>query len=158
MPCNIDSKHQNPFFGRPSGDWSGLKPHGVHLMMSLKPVEEVNTRGVFSGLVDTLLSRERAVDLYFPECLTQIKLNRVYRCTQNISTFHEEISKSLNKSTTNFSPKINTSSKSPRPGHEIHGETPEILFLSKCSCFFYCEIPVEHLLKQNNQLFQNKLM
>ena len=117
--------------------------------MSLKPVEEVNSRGVFSGLVDTLLSRERAVNLCFPQCLTQIRLTRVYRCTQNISTFHEEISKSLNKSTTNFSPKINTSSKSPKPGHEIHGESPEILFLSKCSCFFYCEIPVEHLLKQN---------
>ena len=149
VPCNIDSRHQNPFVGKPSGDWKGLKTNGINFMMSLKPLEEGNNRGIFTNLLDTFLSREKALKLHFPEDLAHIELNRVYRCTNNISEFYQEIIKCLNQSRFNFVPKINASSKSYDPGHDIHGENPEILFLKKCTCIFYCKTPVEHLLIPN---------
>ena len=139
MPCNIDSKHQNPFFGRPSGDWKGLNTNGINLIMSLKPCEEGNNRGIITNLIDTMLSREKSVELFFPENISHIELKRVFRCTQNISDFYKEIIDYLNQSKFNFVPKINASSILYGSGHEIFGENPEVLFLEKCKCKFYCK-------------------
>ena len=154
VPCNIDSKHQNPFFGRPCGDWRSLKTNGINLMMALKPLEEVNCRGVFSNLIDKILSREKSVKLFFPEDLPHINLKRVYRYTKQISEFNEKIIMCLNQSKWNFSPKINASSASYISGHEIHGEIPEILFLNNCPCKFYCQTPVEHFMIPNKAKIQ----
>ena len=149
VPCNIDSKHQNLIFGRPSGDWRGLKTNGIHLMMALKPLEEGNCRGIFSNLIDTFLSREKSVKLHLPKDLSHVQLNRVYRCTKEISQFNEKIIQCLNQSKWNFTPKINASSTSYISGHEVHGEIPEIIFVDKCSCICYCQTPVEHLMIPN---------
>ena len=132
MPCNSDpAESENFLFGRSSANWKGLDSNGVHLMMALKPVEELyNTRGIFSAIVDTVLSRRAHFDLCFPENMTQLKLDRLFRCTQNILSFYELIVKHMKRSYfNNHSIYINSSSTSSLPGHEIYGDIPEILLL-----------------------------
>ena len=135
VPCNSDFGHPNFLWGRSSsGDWKGLNSNGVNLMMALKPVED-ESRGIFTALADTILSRETGVDLCFPEDIVQLKLQRIFRCTQNITQFYEMVFKSLNKNFINYSTNVNSSSISYSPGHEIYGEPPEILLLPQCNCF-----------------------
>ena len=148
VPCNGDSgKWYNR---RPSGDWKGLKTYGVNLMMVLKPISSFSIQGIDAHLVDKIMSRKRAIDLCFPENFAHLQLSRIYRCTKNIVEFYEEIVKHVNINVfnkVNFG--INSSSISYSPGHEIHGDYPEVLFLAKCNCYGYCKNPVEELLQAN---------
>ena len=75
--------------GRSStGDWIDINSSGINLMVALKPVQD-GSRGVVTVFFDWLLSREASLDLWLPENLVQLKLSRIYRCTQNITKFYE---------------------------------------------------------------------
>ena len=113
-------------------------------MMALRPLGEGDTRGVFTGLADYILSKEN-LDLLFPTHLMQIKLRRIFRCTQNIGRLHEQVVKGIKMCYTNLSPNVNNNSISYIPGHEIYGDIPEILLLPKCACKSHCKNPMEHL-------------
>ena len=150
VPCNSDPGIDKTFYGKPSGDWKGLKRNGVNLMMALKPIENSGFSGIFSNLIDKIISRKIAIDLYFPEDIAHLKLNRIYRCTKNIAEFYEEIVTHVNQpEVTGRNYGINSSSISNSPGHEIHGDRPEVLLLSRCICFGFCKNPVEHLFQAN---------
>ena len=131
VPWNSDSKISDDFISRHSGDWSGIKCNGINLMMSFKPVADadINPKGLFKTLVDKILSRDSLIKLSFPEDIPQIDLNKVFRCTQNITKFYEIISNELNDSY-----RINHDSSLYTPGHEIHGNTPEVLLIPQCKC------------------------
>ena len=150
VPCNIDPGFGNVFYGRTSGDWKSLETNGINLMMVLKPFENSGSRGTFYYLLDKIISRKRAIDLSFPEDIAHLKLSRIYRCTKTIAKLYEEIVTQMNKPPLireNYG--INNSSTSYNPGHEIHGDHPEVLLLPKCNCWLYCNNPVEHLLQAN---------
>ena len=150
VPCNSDPGYPNVLYGRPSGDWKGLKTNGVNLMMVLKPIENSNSIGIFSYLLDKIRSRKMSIDLCFPEDIAHLQLSRIYRCTKNIAEFYEEIVTHINKpDLTGRNYGLNSSSISYSPGHEIHGNHPEILLLARCNCADYCKIPVEHHLQEN---------
>ena len=144
VPCNSDNAISKLAWGKSSGDWRGLNSNGVHLMMALRPLGEGDTRGVFTGLADYILSKEN-LDLLFPTHLMQIKLRRMFRCTQSIGRFHEQVVKGIKMCYTNLSPNVNSNSISYIPGHEIYGDIPEILLLPKCPCKSHCKNPMEHL-------------
>lgn len=148
VPCNsdngIDICSSKLAWGKSSGDWRGLNSNGVHLMMALTPLGERDARGVFTGLADYILSKEN-LDLLFPTHLMQIKLRRMFRCTQSIGRFHEQVVKGIKMCYTNLSPNVNSNSISYIPGHEIYGDIPEILLLPKCACKRHCKNPMEHL-------------
>ena len=117
-------------------------------MMALKPIENAGSKGFFSYLLDKILSRKIGVDLCFPEDIAHLQLSRIYRCTKNIAEFYEAIVTHINKpGLTGIDYGFNRSSISYSPGHEIHGDYPEVLLLPKCICFRYCKNPVEHLLQ-----------
>ena len=150
VPCNSDPGFGNIYYGRSSGDWTSLKTNGVNLMMVLKPIENFSTQGLFSYLIEKIMSRKPAIDLCFPENIAHLQLSRIYRCTKNIAEFYEEIVTHMNKPGLNIeSFGINSSSISYSPGHEIHGDHPEVLLLPRCNCYGYCKNPVEHLLQAN---------
>ena len=150
VPCNSDPEFQNMVYGRPSGDWRSLKTNGVHLMMALKPIINSSFKGFFSYLLENIISRKVAMDLCFPDTIAHMQLSRIYRCTKNIAEFYEEIVTHMNKPGFNFQNYgINSSSISCSPGHEIHGDHPEVLLLPKCNCFVYCRNPAEHLFQAN---------
>lgn len=132
VPCNSDNGSFKLAWGKSSGDWRGLNSNGVHLMMALRPLGEGDTRGIFTGLADYILSKEN-LDLLFPTHLMQIKLRRMFRCTQSIGRFHEQVVKGIKMCYTNLSPNVNNNSISYIPGHEIYGDNPEILLLPKCA-------------------------
>ena len=98
------------------------------------------------GLADYILSREN-IDLKLPTSLREIKLTRMFRCTQSIGRFLEQVINSSKMCYTNLSPNINSHSISFKPGHEIFGDIPEIILLPKCTCKKHCVKPLEHLLK-----------
>ena len=149
VPCNSNSGRFSSFYGRPSGDWSGLNPCGVHLMMALKPFGD-RTNGFFTYLADLILSSNQSLKLCFPEDNGQLRLARIYRCTQNISKFYELVVKNSGNTFTNYDVfNINASSQSYNSGHEIHGEPPEILFLHQCNCFGFCQKPLDHIFVEN---------
>ena len=157
VPCNSDAA-DNWIFGKPSGNWTGLKSNGVNLMIALKPVENC-TKGAYNRKWNRWKGQNTGVHLYFPEELEHLELCRIYRCTQQISRFYEAV---LTKITTTL--QINNSFHSFTPGHEILGEPPEVLMLPKCPCVGflpkncsiafgvdgkdknYCGNPQEHLL------------
>ena len=148
VPCNSDPGFDDIFYGRPSGDWKGLKKNGINLMMALKPVGASGFKGIFAYLLNKIMSRKTAIDLCFPEDIAHLQLSRIYRCTKNIAELYEGILAHINKpNQVNYG--INSSSILYSPGHEIHGDNPEVLLLPRCNCFDYCKIPVEHLLHAN---------
>ena len=148
VPCNSDPGFTHVFYGAPSGDWKDLKTNGVNLMMALKPFENSGGNGLFLYLRDKVVSRKKAIDLRFPNHITNLELSRIYRCTKNIAAFHEKIVSHINKpELVTFG--INSSSISYSPGHEIYGDHPEVLLLPRCNCWRYCRNPVEHLLEAN---------
>ena len=150
VPCNSDPGFGSIFWGSSSGDWKGLKTNGVNLMMALKPIENSRSKGAFSDFLDKILSRKIAIDLFFPENIAHLQLRRIHRCTKNITKFFEEIVKHMNEADlTEENQSINSSSILYSPGHEIHGDYPEVLLLPKCNCFGNCKNPVEHLLQGN---------
>ena len=59
VPCNSDPGFDNICYGRPSGDWKGLKTNGVNLIMALKPIDNSSSKGMFSYLIDNILSRKK---------------------------------------------------------------------------------------------------
>ena len=148
VPCNSDPGFDDIFYGRPSGDWKGLKRNGINLMMALKPIGASGFKGIFAYLLNKMMSRKTAIDLCFPGDIAHLQLGRIYRCTKNIAKLYDEILAHMNKpNQVNYG--INSSSISYTPGHEIHGDNPEVLLLPRCNCFDYCKIPVEHLLQAN---------
>ena len=150
VPCNSDPGFVNIYYGRSSGDWRGLKTNGVNLMMVLKPIKNSNYKAIFSYLIDNIMLRKTAIDLYFPENIAHLQLSRIYRCTKNIAEFYEEIVTAMKKpGLMTVNDGINSSSISYSPGHEIHGDHPEVLLLPRCNCFNYCRNPVEHILQAN---------
>ena len=149
VPCNSDPGFANIFYGRSSGDWKDLKTNGVNLMMVLKPVEQSDNKGIFSYLIDKIISRKMAIDLCFPKDIAHLQFSRIYRCTKSIAEFYEDIVAHINKPGKTGVTGINSSSISYSPGHEIHGDQPEVLLLPRCNCFFDCGNPVEHLLQAN---------
>ena len=150
VPCNSDPGFEHVFYGRPSGDWKGLKTNGVNLMMVLKPIENSVFKGTFSCLLDKIMQRNKSIHLCFPENIAHLQLSRIYRCTKNIAEFYEELVTSINKpSLIKENQGINSSSISYSPGHEIHGDHPEVLLLPRCNCFGDCKNPVEHFLQAN---------
>ena len=144
VPCNSDSVPKF-FWGGPSGDWRGLKTNEINLMMALTPIEEPFSRGLFRMLLDHFLSKNQGVDIQLPDNLSQLKLDRVYRCTQKILKFHEQVAEKNNKSQFAYS-KTNSSSCIYSPGHEIIGIEPDVAVLPSCGCFYACNKPLEHLL------------
>ena len=150
VPCNSDPGFECAFYGKPSGDWKGIKTNGVNLMMGLQPIENFGQEGIFSYLIDKILLRKREMELCFPEEIANLQLSRIYRCTNNIAEFYKEIVTSINKpSLMGADHSINSGCISYSPGHEIHGDYPEVLLLPRCNCFVYCKNPVEHLLQAN---------
>ena len=148
VPCNSDPGFDDIFYRRPSGNWKGLKKNGVNLMMALKPVGSSGLIGIFQYLLNKIMSRKTAINLCFPEDIGHLQLSRIYRCTNNITELYEGILDHMNKpNQVNYG--INSSSILYSPGHEIHGDKPEVLILPRCNCFDYCKIPVEHLLQAN---------
>ena len=127
-------------FGSSSGNWRGLRSNGVNLMIALKPVDD-----------SASIHGRQGIDLYFPEELEHIELCRIYRCTQRISQFYEEVITKIITTTSNYyGSQINKSSNSNTPGHETLGERPEVLLLLKCPCkTTYCSNAQEHLLFAN---------
>ena len=118
--------------------------------MALKPIENSCSKGAFSDFLDKILSRKIAIDLCFPEDIAHLQLSRIHRCTKNITKFFEEIVKHMNEAElTEENQSINSSSIIYSPGHEIHGDHPEVLLLPKCNCFGNCKNPAEHLLQGN---------
>ena len=97
VPCNSDPGISSLLYGRPSGNWKGLKTNGVNLMMVLKPIKDSGYSGLFSGLLDKILSRKMAIDLCFPENIAHLQLSRIYRCTKNIAEFYERIVAHMNR-------------------------------------------------------------
>ena len=153
VPCNSDSGSFNSCFGKPSGNWTGLRSNGVNLMIALKPIDDGNI-GPFAKIWARLRDgQEMGVNLRFPEEIEHLELFRIYRCTQRISRFYEEIVKKRQDFTefdSNYDgPQINKSSNSYIPGHEILGEPPEVLLLPRCACIHDCSNPKEHLLVAN---------
>ena len=144
VPCNSDSVPKF-FWGGPSGDWRGLKTNEVNVMMALTPIEEPFSRGLFRMLLDHFLSKNQGVDIQLPDNLSQLKLDRVYRCTQKILKFHEQVADKNNKSQFAYS-KTNSSSCIYSPGHEIIGIEPDVAVLPSCGCFYACNEPLQHLL------------
>ena len=144
VPCNSDSVPKF-VWGGPSGDWRGLKTNGVNVMMALTPIEEPFSRGILRMLLDHFLLKNQGVDIQLPENLSQLKLDRVYRCTQNMLKFHKQVAENNNKSPIAYS-KLNSSSCSYSPGHEIIGNKPNLVILPSCGCFFACNDPLGHLL------------
>lgn len=144
VPCNSDAA-DNIFFGEPSGNWTGLKPNGVNLLIALKPVS--NCR---KGVVAAFWSGNKGVHLCFPEELEHLELCRIYRSTQQISRFYEAVLTKINTSSNFDTFQINNSSNSFTPGHEILGEPPEVLILPQCPCIgrivVDCGNPQEHLM------------
>jgi hypothetical protein len=149
VPCNSDPGFNNFFYGRPSGDWKDLKRNGVNLMMVLKPIGQSGFKGHVSCLLDKIKSRKSAINFCFPTDIAHLQLSRIYRCTKNIAEFYKEIVTHMNKSDMRENNGINSSSVLYSPGHEIHGDRPEVLFLPKCNCYSYCNNLVEHLLQEN---------
>ena len=149
IPSNSDPGFFNFFYGKSSGNWRSLKTNGVNLMMVLKPVDNSGCQGLFSYLIDKIMSRKPGIDLCFPENIAHLQLSRIYRCTKNIAKFYEEIVKHMNKLGLMRDNSINSSSILYSPGHEIHGDHPEVLLLPSCNCHFICRNPVEHLLQAN---------
>ena len=148
VPCNSDPGFDDIFYRRPSGNWKGLKKNGVNLMMALKPVGSSGLIGIFQYMLNKIMSRKTAINLCFPEDIGHLQLSRIYRCTNNITELYEEIIAHMNKpNQLNYG--INSSSILYSPGHEIHGDSPEVLLLPRCDCFDHCKIPVKHLLQAN---------
>ena len=149
VPCNSDPGFDNIFHGRPSGDWKSLKTNGVNLMMVLKPVDNSGFKGVYSYLIDKTVSRKTLIDLCLPDDIAHLQLTRIYRCTKKIAEFYEEMVTHVNKPDIGVNHGMNSSSILYSPGHEIHGDHPEVLLVPKCNCFAYCRNPMEHLLQAN---------
>ena len=116
-------------------------------MMALKPIGGFFHKGLFTTIFDTISSRKADIDLRFPDGMEHLQLNRIYRCTQNITEFYEEIVKHTNRNsfTDYYGTGFNSSSISHSPGHEIYGNLPEVLLLPQCNCHEYCRNPTEHL-------------
>ena len=152
VPCNSDSVPKF-VWGGPSGDWRGLKTNGVNVMMALTPIEEPFSRGLFRMFLDFYLSKHQGVDIQLPENLSQLKLGRVYRCTQNMLKFQKQVAENNNTSLFAYS-KLNSSSCSYSPGHEIIGNKPDLVILPSCGCFYACDDPLEHLfIKYREKIF-----
>ena len=152
VPCNSDPGFDNMFFGRPSGDWKSLKTNGVNLMMVLKPVDNSVMKGFYSFLIDKILSRKTVIDLCLPDDIAHLQLSRIYRCTKKIAEFYEEMVTHLNNPDIGVNYGMSSSSILYSPGHEIHGDLPEVLLLPKCKCFGQCRYPVKHLLQANDTI------
>ena len=97
VPCIINPRSINYFWGKSSGDWRGIKSNKINLMMALKPTEDGKVRGLLNIVCDKILSRELKTDLYFPEHLKELQLTRIYRCTQKISRFYQLMVRHLKK-------------------------------------------------------------
>ena len=108
-------------------------------MMAFTPIEEPFSRGL------SKMRKEEGVKIQLPTNISELKLHRVYRCSQDILKFHEGIAKRINKSPLAYS-KLNSSSLAPTTGHEIYGNKPEVFFLPSCRCFYPCSKPVSHLM------------
>ena len=113
--------------------------------MSLKPFEEGGNIGLLKVFADKLFSKEKVIDLAFPSHLAELRLNRVFRCTNNIKKFYEAIVRKSKQPDFHISSKININSTSYISGHEIYGEPPEILLLPQCLCLDSCYMPLNHL-------------
>ena len=100
-------------------------------------------------MIDKTLSRKTVVDLCLPDDIAHLQLNRIYRCTKQIAEFYEEMVINLNKPDIGVNYGMNSSSILYSPGHDIHGDLPEVLLLPKCTCFGQCRYPVKHLLQAN---------
>ena len=147
VPFNSDSVPKF-LWGGPSGDWRGLKTYGVNFMMALTPIEEPFSRGLLRMLFDQFLLKNQGVDIQLPDNLSQLKLDRVYRCTQNILKIHKQAAENNNESPTAYL-KLNSSSCSYSPGHEIIRNKPVLVILPSCGCFFACNDPLEHLVMKH---------
>ena len=148
IPCNSDSDGFNFLWRFPSGDWTGLDPKDVNLMIALKPTLD-NTGGALRRLALLSQSKDRAIDIYFPARMMKIDLHRTYRTTQNIFPLFKTVLDVFHSQTNTESSALgNSDSCDPRPGHGIIGELPEILILPNCGCWFYCTNPTEHLLEK----------
>ena len=152
VPCNSDPGFDKMLFGRPSGDWKSLKTNGVNLMMVLKPVDNSVMKGFYSFLIDKILSRKTVIDLCLPDDIAHLQLSRIYRCTKKIAEFYEEMVTHLNNPDIGVNYGMSSSSILYSPGHEIHGDLPEVLLLPKCKCFGQCRYPVKHLLQANDTI------
>ena len=121
-------------------------------MMALKPTQEGSNTGLFNLFYNAWYAKENALNLNFPENISHLNLQRIYRCTENIRMFFEVIVKNLNNKYVIYSESINSNAISFRSGHEIYGATPEILFIPKCNC---CKTPLEHLfLSHQTKIFE----
>jgi hypothetical protein len=155
IPCNSDSDGFNFLWRSPSGDWTGLKPNDVHLMMALKPTSD-NTSGLLKQMYAYLSSKDQSITVQFPSEMEKLELSRTYRTTQNIFPVFRTVLHELHKhSFDGPSTLSNRVSCFPTPGHEISGELPEILILPSCGCMFYCKKPLSHLLTAHkNRIIQ----
>ena len=118
VPCNSNSGCPKFFWGGPTGNWKNLDKNGINIMMALKPIEEPFSRGLFKMVYDYLHSNNKGIEISLPENLPQLRLTRIYRCTQNISKFHDHVTKELNKGLFSTN-KLNTSSCTNSPGSEF---------------------------------------
>ena len=148
VPCNsnLPSNGTNyiplndSYWRRPSGDWTGLNPSGIHLMLSLKPIDGRDKRGALAVLADTIQFKRPRIDLHLNEDFIHLKLNRIYRFTNNITRFQEEVFKNLGRSLLDDESDSNKTSISKNSVDDIDGDYPEVLLLpQRCGCLFSCE-------------------
>lgn len=142
-------------------DWRALDTSGLNLILSLKPLTS-DFSPISSSSPPQVLS---------PSNLPIIRLSRVLRCTQAISNLVQGIFKCIPATgDSNYNPKRNFSLKKVTPGHEIHGQVPELVALPICNiavpnsgCMAspspsgWCDKPVEHLIKPNIVALENIL-
>ena len=134
-------------WGHSSGNWRSIQLNGSHLMMAFKPTANGTVRGFINIYVDKFISRESLIDLHHPNNLVELKLIRLYRCTQCIAQFYKCMIKRYRNSS--FTRIENRSCVSFIHGHQIFGKPPEVLLLPQCNCFLYCKTPLKHLLISN---------
>ena len=150
VPCNSNWGTVNLLWGKPSGDWTGLNNSGVNLMMALQPINDnFHQKGFLTDLLDKFQKKDSSLKVSFPQDIPQIKLDRVFRCTQNITKFYEVITNEMSTLSLigyyNRNASFNSDSLSYSVGHDIHGNLPEILLLPQCDCFWSCKFPLEHI-------------
>ena len=132
----------------PSGDWTGLKPDGVHLMMALQPFK---SRGDYGH--PSIPSIEN-IKIVLPGDLLHLELRRVYRTTVSLSRLFDSVAKSLEEpqGATAISHANVQRPSFFQPGHEILGEVPKALLIPRCECVMCCRNPLQHLFQAHRSL------
>ena len=131
----------------PSGDWTGLNPYGVHLMMALQPFQSRDYLKKKQPSIET-------TEIVLPEdLLLHLGLRRVYRTTVSLSRLFDSLAKSLTPEEPQRAAAISHANvQRPsffQPGHEILGEVPKALLIPRCGCSWSCSNPLEHLFQRH---------